>query len=76
MCLLTSRTVLPPPLQYNRSYFVSWDAMYVATDVLLTSMGVPAMAGVDSAKHIATFLSHWQEGEQRERWAGRHTSSI
>lgn len=50
--------------------------MYVATDVLLTSMGVPAMAGVDSAKHIATFLSHWQEGEQRERWAGRHTSSI
>lgn len=50
--------------QYNRSYFVSWDAVFVATDVLLTSMGVAPMAGVDSQKHINTFLSNWQEGEQ------------
>lgn len=54
---------LPAP-QYNRSYFVSWDALWVAADVLLTSMGVAPMAGVESEKHIATFLSHWQEGGQ------------
>ncbi|KAL4443449.1 hypothetical protein ABPG75_011186 [Micractinium tetrahymenae] len=48
--------------QYNRSSFVSWDSLFVSTDILLTSLGVAPMAGVDSEKHIATFLSHWQEG--------------
>lgn len=55
--------------QYQRNYFVSWDAVYVAADALLLGLGVGPSEGVDLEWQAAAFRDTWQLGRNGVRFS-------
>lgn len=49
--------------QYSRNYYVNWDGVFPAADMLLKSLGVANSAGVDLDTQLATFRATWQQGQ-------------
>lgn len=56
--------------QYSRNYFVSWDAVFVPTDVLLLGLGVGPSPGVDHEYQVGEFVKTWTKGEGRGEGGG------
>lgn len=49
--------------QYSRNYYVNWDGVFPAADMLLKSLGANNSEGVDLDYQLSTFRATWQQNQ-------------
>jgi endoglucanase len=54
---------------YSKSPYVSWDSVFFPTDVLLKSMGVRSVGGIDLAAEVQKFAVGWRRGDFGVRYS-------